>query len=904
MPTTERRRSWHDPWLWCRRLAVPLAGLLLSAAATVVFAAFDRSVRKAQYEMACDNRILAIRRHVETNITLLRALQAFARDNPDRDWSAMHKFVKNFTPLAQDIARYYWWNPSAAPGIVQPLEAYPADATNVIFSGQVVKAAIERADETDLPAVTILPGPGHICIVALAVRRSGRKAAGEGVVLSFGVGQLVEEALAVLRPAGIHLAVLAPDGTELHRHAARPASIARAFATSAGGIFQPAPAEWTRVFPLQLGDATWSLKCLPIDRYLDALDVFNCWGVFAFGLVLTAFADRLLERRRKDLARIREQLWVETQEKNSVKASLQESEDRFRRSYMDASVGMIMAELDGRITSVNRSICRLIGAAKEELIGSSVQDLVLEEDRERARQGTRQFLQDPNAKGAFRDELRFQARNGSILWLRTSVSIIHSDGQPSHWFALLEDISAQMEAQKQLEFQASRDALTGLCNRRAFEAALENAVEDASKSGGQIALMYIDLDGFKLVNDSLGHAVGDLLLPAVAKRIGGCLPSSARLARVGGDEFTIILMEQTDADDLHARANDILHAVQQPYRLAGHELFVSASIGICVYPRHGIDAGTLVQHADAAMYQAKHAGKSHYRFFTPGMAAAAQARLRLENDLRRALERSEIFVEFQPLVRSRDRELVRFEALCRWLHPLQGRVDPEVFIPIAEECGLIASIGRWVLEQACFRAVSLNSLSVSPLRMAVNVSVVQLFKNGFVAEVAEILKATGLPAHLLEIELTESVLVRDPDGAVRRLSELKSLGVRLALDDFGTGYSSLSYLQRLPLDTLKIDRSFVRDVSTEPRPRQLTASLIALAHGVGLEVVGEGVEYEDQARVLEELGCDFLQGYLFSKPVNGGDAAGLVRRLSPAPVHSVISLPMHRLAAAATGGAD
>ena len=465
-------------------------------------------------------------------------------------------------------------------------------------------------------------------------------------------------------------------------------------------------------------------------------------------------------------------------------------------------------------------------------------------------------------------------------WLRAIISIVAALMIVAGWMTLHMLLRAQElrgEIASHLEFQATHDGLTGLLNRHAFGEALSGAVRNAGATGSGVVLMYLDLDGFKFVNDSLGHGTGDLLLPAVAARLSACLPPSATLCRVGGDEFTVILPQAADRPRDAAFAERLLTSLEAPFLVKDYELFVSASIGICGFPEDGADSATLVQHADAAMYQAKRGGPGRYCFFTGEMASAATARLELERDLRHALDRGELEVYFQPLVAPPDSSLVGFEALCRWRHTPGTYIPPDLFIPVAEDTGLIIPIGRWVIEQACRQARDWNKHSAAPIRVAANVSVVQLAQSSFAREVADILEQTDLPAHLLELEVTESAVTQNSENATRMLRELRELGVSIALDDFGTGYSSLSRLRLMPLDALKIDRAFVHDLAQTHASRQLMASLISLAHGIGLRVVGEGVESPEQAEILRSMGCDLLQGFLFSKPMNRGDACRLVR---------------------------
>jgi diguanylate cyclase (GGDEF)-like protein/PAS domain S-box-containing protein len=733
--------------------------------------------------------------------------------------------------------------------------------------------------------------------VALPVAHPGRKGLAEGVIVAFDAGKLIEEALSVTRQEGVQLTVRDPSGAVLYAGAPRAE---RGFYL--GRLFEPPPRRWAYSPRIAFADTTWSIEALPTGRF-PSTDALACWGVFAFGLLLTALIDAYVEKRRREadamrgivrlrsreLSEAKDQLRVEIAGKESAEASLREAEDRFHKAYADAAVGTVMTDLKGCLVAVNRSACRLTGIPERKLIGSSIFDMLPERgDGIEAHRPTDLLL-----KGLLTNHLverQLTRKEGGAVWLRISVSVIESEGRPVNFFAVLEDITEQVESRKQLEFHASHDALTGLLNRRAFENRLADNILRARSDGVELALMYVDLDGFKFINDSLGHATGDLLLRAVAPRLRQCLAADDVVARVGGDEFTVIMDSGAKGKGIAEKTQRILDSLRQPFEVNGHELFLSASIGISLYPGDGMEAGTLVQHADAAMYRAKREGRGQYRFFTEEMAASAAARLSMESDLRRALARGEIEVHFQPLVTSKGSGISRFEALCRWRRNGKEYVPPERFIPVAEDSGLIVPIGAWVLEEACRQARRWNRVSPVPVRVAVNVSFVQLGQSGFVADVVKALEVTRLPVSLLDLELTETAVMRDPEQTLLVLRDLRRMGVTLTLDDFGTGYSSLSHLQGIPLEAVKIDQSFIARMN-DPRSARLVGSLIALAHGLGLEVVGEGIETSDHADLLRMLGCDVLQGFLMGEPMDSRQALLLIEKTvgKPGPANSLIA---------------
>ncbi len=425
---------------------------------------------------------------------------------------------------------------------------------------------------------------------------------------------------------------------------------------------------------------------------------------------------------------------------------------------------------------------------------------------------------------------------------------------------------AQFDLRQKIEHQAFHDALTGLPNRRLFENRLELALAQAERYGTIFATMFIDLDGFKHVNDTLGHEVGDELLLAVTKRLKERTRDSDTLARMGGDEFALIITNLRYKDDAIRVGQSYLALFQEIFEVAAHSLSVGASIGISLYPSDGQDLSSLLRHADSAMYQAKNAGKNSVCSFTQELADQAKERLDLENDLRKALEKNELELYYQPQICLQTGEQIGVEALLRWIHPDRGFISPIQFIPIAEETKLILPIGEWVLKEACRQTVAWQKKHGSSMQVAVNISAIQFDRFDFLNTVISALEETGLDPSYLELEVTETVLMQDVNIVIERLNELRSLGISIAIDDFGTGYSSLQYLQQLPLDKLKIDRSFINTIEAN-KGSALVETIVLLAKRFGLKILAEGIEDKEQLEFLESLGCDEAQGYYFSKPV-------------------------------------
>jgi diguanylate cyclase (GGDEF)-like protein len=424
------------------------------------------------------------------------------------------------------------------------------------------------------------------------------------------------------------------------------------------------------------------------------------------------------------------------------------------------------------------------------------------------------------------------------------------------------------KVEAQLQHQALNDELTGLPNRRLLADRLSQALAVGKREGRCVALLYIDLDGFKLVNDSLGHTTGDLLLGQVAQRLRSRIRSSDTLARLGGDEFSTVLTGLHIKEHAGIVATTLLEALAAPFIIEGHEINISASIGVSIFPDDGVNASDLLQQADSAMYAAKRAGKNQMMYFTRELGLSVRERLNLENQLRLAVAHGQISVQYQPEFDATSLRPVRFEALARWNHPTLGAIPPAKFIPIAEESGLIVPLGVYIMEKACADAVQWQKISPHPVQVAVNVSSIQFARDTFVDEVAEVLRQTGLPAHLLQIELTESVMLSGASHTAEAMNRLRAQGISLAIDDFGTGYSCLAYLPKLPFDALKIDRSFVNDLESRPEVRAMVRSLVALAHNLGMKVIVEGVETEKQFQAIAELGSNEIQGYLLGRPTS------------------------------------
>jgi len=531
--------------------------------------------------------------------------------------------------------------------------------------------------------------------------------------------------------------------------------------------------------------------------------------------------------------------------------------------------GIMVTDPRGRIVSVNPAFTRVTGYGAEEVIGQT--PAVLSSGRQSPAFYARMW-ESLLAEGKWQGELWNRRKSGEVYpQLLHITSICDLAGRLTHYAALFTDISRLKETEARIRDLAYYDPLTGLPNRRLLEDRLLVELSHAVRMRGRLAVMFVDLDRFKRINDSLGHAVGDRVLVEVAHRIRACLREDDTVARMGGDEFIVILGSLAQPDDATATARRIVAVLRRPVVIDGRELVVTASVGISIYPDDSQEASTLIKNADIAMYRAKDEGRNSFQLYQPAMNARSLEHLALETALHGAMERNELLLHFQPLVRADDGALVAAEALLRWQHPELGLIAPADFIPLAEETGLIVPIGEWVLRQACTHHRAWREGGRAAMRLMVNISVRQFRQEDFVAMVARVLADTDMPAALLTLELTESMLMEDVDASTMRMQQLHELGVNLALDDFGTGYSSLAYLKGFPIDELKIDRLFVRGIDRSTRDAALVAAIILLGHSLGLRVVAEGVETQAHLDVLRRHGCDLAQGYHFHRPLSWAD---------------------------------
>src|SRR5919205_1596733 len=552
--------------------------------------------------------------------------------------------------------------------------------------------------------------------------------------------------------------------------------------------------------------------------------------------------------------------------------ALRESEERFRSAFDNATIGMGVVALEGRWLQVNRSLCEIVGYDERELLASEVREVTHRDDLVALEEQMQRFV--AGSISSHQAELRYCHKSGKEVWAHLGMSLVRDgQGAPLHLIFQIQDITDRKRAEEQLLHDAFHDALTGLPNRALFMDHVKMAIQRSRRSGERLfAALFLDLDRFKIINDSLGHMVGDQLLVGIAHRLEACLRPGDTVARLGGDEFTILLEDLATTEDAIDVALRVQEAVTQPFNIGGHEVFTTVSIGIALSNTGYERAEDLLRDADTAMYRAKMEGKKRHVVFDKAMHDRAMELLQIETDLRRAITRKEFFLNYQPIVSLETGKVASFEALVRWRHPERGLVMPGEFISVAEETGLIIPLGQWVLGEACRQMREWQRLYdfTDSVTMSVNLSSRQFSQADLIEQISSALRETGLRPASLKLEITESMVAENMDTAISMLTQLRGLGVGLSIDDFGTGYSSLSYLHRFPIDTLKIDRSFVTQMTDNSENAEIVRTIVTLARSLDMAVVAEGVETGDQLRQLGELGGDYGQGYPFSRPLGAG----------------------------------
>ena len=571
-------------------------------------------------------------------------------------------------------------------------------------------------------------------------------------------------------------------------------------------------------------------------------------------------------------------------ERKRAEEALREAEEKYRAIFEDAVVGIFQYTPEGRPLRINLAFARMCGYDSPEQLLAEVSNLPqqLIVNSSQLTEWTHLFDQDGVVRGA---EVEVYDRGREKKWVLLNLRAVRDrDGKIVLHEGTVEDITDRKLAEDRLHFLAYHDGLTGLPNRALLDDRLVKAFARARRQDDKVALLYLDLDRFKLVNDSLGHAMGDLFLREIAGHLNSRIREQETVARLGGDEFLIVLGDLKDVADVAAAAQRIIAAMNEAVTVQDHSLNFGCSLGISIFPDHGIESETLIANAAAALYRAKSDGRNNFRLYTEDMNAQAIQRLAMENDLRQALDQKQFFLVYQPQMEISTGAITGLEALIRWNAPKLGLIPPSQFIPIAENCGLITRIGEWTLRTACAQARKWQGEGLRAVPVAVNVSALQFRQDGFLEAIRRVLYETELDPQYLELELTESLLISNADVVLAIIRELKALGVRLAIDDFGTGYSSLSYLRQFRVDKLKIDMSFIQNVNVDHDVGVITTAIIKMAKGLHLKVIAEGVENESQFLFLQAQECDEIQGYYFSRPLTADKVADKLRGAPASPI--------------------
>lgn len=582
----------------------------------------------------------------------------------------------------------------------------------------------------------------------------------------------------------------------------------------------------------------------------------------------------LTERLQLFNAQLEEKVAVRTSDLVQKSEALSQKQQKFESLYEYHPDPIFTIDLNGIFLNANKAGGMLLGVSTSELLGKPCLSIILSEDKHKLSSALEKVKeQEPTSL-----QLRSQYNNGFTYFLYVTIVPIMVDGQILGSYIMVKDITVFKKQQEEIKYLAFHDTVTKIGNRAFFHKKLKRIIKNAKTTESEFALLYLDLDRFKAINDTLGHSAGDYILEEVAKRFQSCLPSHTHLSRIGGDEFTVLIENYTDEDSLFELCNQLFECMEKSFVIHEHTLSLSLSIGIAIYPYSGIDTATLLKNANVAMYDAKAKELNSVSIYDDVIANKIERRLRLEKDLPNAIQNEELFLLYQPQVDSESNDIIGAEALIRWNHPELGIISPYEFIPIAEETLQIIPIGKWTLQQACQQMKRWHTLGYSHLKIGVNLSAKEFEQEDFVKSISATLTNTGLPASSLDLELTERIAMMDERETLIKLRTLKSLGVHISIDDFGTGYSSLAYLPLYPIDTLKIPREFITMSETCDDGMEIIKTIITLANTLGMSVIAEGVETKEHVRFLQKNNCQFIQGYYYSKPIHADSFSTLLKK--------------------------
>ncbi len=589
--------------------------------------------------------------------------------------------------------------------------------------------------------------------------------------------------------------------------------------------------------------------------------------------------EHLVKARTEDLSNINASLRQEIEQRKRTELELFNQKQLAIVTLESIGDAVITTNMQSEVTYLNPVAEKMTGWSKAEAMGRPILEVfrILNESTRKLAANPVDVVLAHNKVCGLANHTLLIAKSGAEYAIEDSAAPIRDqDGNILGVVLVFHDVSDARQMAQKMTYLAEHDYLTDLPNRLLLTDRITQAISAAKRRGSKLAILFFDIDHFKRVNDTLGHEVGDQLLKVLSKKLQMCIRASDTLSRQGGDEFVVLLPELTDDAVPAEIAQKILFSVKDPISIANHELFITASIGIAVYPDDGDNVDVLTRHADAAMYHAKNSGRNNYQFFTKEMSARVAAQLTMENSLQKAISNNELLLFYQPKVSIKTGKIIGAEALIRWVHPQWGMMMPDRFIKIAEDSGLIRGIGHWVLREACTQNKKWQDSGLPEIPIAINVSVVELHHAHFTQEVTKVLLQTGLQPYHLELEVTESVAIQTEVTVINDLNKLKEMGVRLSVDDFGTGYSSLSYLKLLPVNTIKIDKSFIRDIQVDANDAAIVTAIIKMSQSLGLTVIAEGVETQAQLEFLQSHDCDEMQGYLFSRPLPADEFAALL----------------------------
>ncbi|MDT7850627.1 EAL domain-containing protein [Methylophilus sp. VKM B-3414] len=589
--------------------------------------------------------------------------------------------------------------------------------------------------------------------------------------------------------------------------------------------------------------------------------------------------EHLVKARTEDLSNINASLRLEIEQRKRTELELFNQKQLAIVTLESIGDAVITTNMQSEVTYLNPVAEKMTGWSKAEAMGRPILEVfrILNESTRKLAANPVDVVLAHNKVCGLANHTLLIAKSGAEYAIEDSAAPIRDqDGNILGVVLVFHDVSDARQMAQKMTYLAEHDYLTDLPNRLLLTDRITQAISAAKRRGSKLAILFFDIDHFKRVNDTLGHEVGDQLLKVLSKKLQMCIRASDTLSRQGGDEFVVLLPELTDDAVPAEIAQKILFSIKDPISIANHELFITASIGIAVYPDDGDNVDVLTRHADAAMYHAKNSGRNNYQFFTKEMSARVAAQLTMENSLQKAIANNELILFYQPKVSIKTGKIIGAEALIRWVHPQWGMMMPDRFIKIAEDSGLIRGIGHWVLREACTQNKKWQDSGLPEIPIAINVSVVELHHAHFTQEVTKVLLQTGLQPYHLELEVTESVAIQTEVTVINDLNKLKEMGVRLSVDDFGTGYSSLSYLKLLPVNTIKIDKSFIRDIQVDANDAAIVTAIIKMSQSLGLTVIAEGVETQAQLEFLQSHDCDEMQGYLFSRPLPADEFAALL----------------------------